>query len=109
MHNKWGRRRKRLEEKHRPYFEEMAAEVIRAGHGTVDIRVTTFDVSLRRRWSLSGRRIWLTIEHVGGTDVSSVEGHPDLVKVITFYLINFAANYPGAQPPPSPPSPSDSD
>jgi len=99
MGDKWGRRRTRLEEKHRWYFEEAARRVIATGHATIDLGVTTLDVRLRRKGLLRSR--WLTIElDSQPLDQSRMDGSgEDLVRPIVFYLINVAAGVSGVQIP----------
>lgn len=104
MANKWGRRQKRLQEKHRWYFEAVAARVVATGHATLDLGVTSLDVSLQRSMHTFGRRLWLEIVSGGGGHTEgAVSGHGrDLVSVIADYMILHAADFPGVQVPPHP-------
>lgn len=97
MANKWGRRAKRHQEKHREYFETLARQIIKDRKATVDLSVVTFEVRLRR-W-----RRWLEIDAPDGSlgEVTYVGGRSrkELVPIIANYLIFKAANFPGAQIP----------
>lgn len=99
MGNKWGRRAKRHQEKHREYFEMLARQIIKDRKATVDLGGVTFEVRLRRR------RRWLEIDNPDGSFGSATNvGHfkrKELVSVIADYLIMKAADYPGVQIPPS--------
>jgi hypothetical protein len=103
--NKWGRRQRRLQEKHRWYFEEAAARVIATGHATVDLGVTSIDVSLKRSIHTLGRRHWLEILSAGGGHGgTSVAGHgANLASVIADHMISSAASFSGVLVPTRPP------
>jgi hypothetical protein len=49
MHNKWGRRAKRHQERNREHFEKLARQVVEHWEATIDLGVVTFEVRLRRR------------------------------------------------------------
>ena len=102
VHNRWNRRRKRLQEKHRWYFEEAAARVVATGHATVELGVTSFDASLDRKGAIR-RKLWLTIDGPYGQSGGHIEAvGEDLARVIADYMINHAANFPGVQIPTRP-------
>ena len=105
MHNRWNRRRKRLQEKHRWYFEEAAARVVATGHATLDLGVTSFDASLRRKGAIRPElsQLWLTIDGPYGQSGGHIEAvGDDLARVIADYMINDAANFSGVQIPTRP-------
>jgi hypothetical protein len=100
--NKWGRRAKRHQEKHREYFETVARQIIKERRATVDLGTVTLDVRLRR-W-----KRWLEIDTgqssagAGVGRVTYVGGRrrEELVSTIVNYLIIEVSNYPGVQIPP---------
>ena len=93
MHNRWNRRRRRLQEKPRWYFEEAAARVVAIGHATVDLGVTSFDASLDRKGAIRPElsELWLTIDGPYGQSGLHLD-----------YMINDAANFSGVQIPTRP-------
>ena len=98
MSNKGKRRYRRLQAKHREYFEALAREVVRNRRATVDVGVGVFDARLRR-----GNR-WLDFREPNGawdnnTNIAGLDGD-SLVSAVTDELITKAAEFPGVTIPP---------
>jgi hypothetical protein len=95
VHNKWGRRLKRHQEKHREHFEAIARQIVEDKKANVDLGSVTLAVSLRRR------RRWLEIRNLDGSLRSSMNlggrRGQELVSTVADYLIYEAAGIPGVQ------------
>ena len=95
-HNKFGRRYKRHQEKHRDYFEGIARRVVKGKRTTVDLGVVVFDVRLRRRL------FWRFLEYiesdgsVSSQRVFSEFKGESLIRMIVGELIHRAAETSGA-------------